>query len=129
MAKKVPSGKRSTASRTSPAVSPPSSHDSTIPVVGIGASAGGLEAFTELLKALPDNTGMAFVLVSHLSRTHESMLSELLSKTTRMPVEQAQAETPIRANHVYVIPPSATLALKDGDLSAYPLRPTSRPVM
>jgi len=98
-------------------------------VVGIGASAGGLEAFTELLKALPDNTGMAFVLVSHLSRNHASMLTELLSKVTKMPVREVQAETPILANHVYVIPPSTMLSLKDNDVSAYPMRSTNRPVM
>jgi two-component system, chemotaxis family, CheB/CheR fusion protein len=100
-----------------------------VPVVGIGASAGGLEAFRELLEALPDDTGMAFVLVSHLSRTHESMLSELLSKATRMPVSEVRGETPVHANHVYVIPPSATLSIEDGDLIAQPIRTTNRPVM
>jgi two-component system, chemotaxis family, CheB/CheR fusion protein len=98
-------------------------------VVGIGASAGGLEAFRELLGALPENTGMAFVLVSHLSRTHESLLSGLLSKATRMPVKEVQEGTPIQANHVYVIPPSAMLTLKDGNLSAQPLRPNDPLVM
>ena len=131
MAKKIVSGKRSKAVETTPSAHPSAS--GPIPVVGIGASAGGLEAFTELLKTLPDNTGMAFVLVSHLSRTHGSMLAELLSKTTRMttrmPVEEVQAQTPVRANHVYVIPPSATLALEDGKLTALPIRASNRPLM
>jgi NAD(P)-dependent dehydrogenase (short-subunit alcohol dehydrogenase family) len=65
-----------------------------VPVVGIGASAGGLEAFRELLEALPSDTGMAFVLVSHLSKTYKSMLSELLSKVTKMPVAEVRGETP-----------------------------------
>ena len=78
-----------------------------MPVVGIGASAGGLEAFRELLEALPSDTGMAFVLVSHLSKTYKSMLSELLSKVTKMPVTEARDETPLLPNHIYVIPPNA----------------------
>src|SRR5687768_1354298 len=58
------------------------------PVVGIGASAGGLEAFRHLLEDLPVDTGMAFVLVQHLDPTHESLLTDLLSKTTALPVTQ-----------------------------------------
>ena len=91
-----------------------------VPVVGIGASAGGLEAFRELLEALPDDTGMAFVLVSHLSKTYKSMLSELLSKVTKMPVAEARDKTPLLPNHIYVIPPNATLAMEDGVLAARP---------
>jgi two-component system, chemotaxis family, CheB/CheR fusion protein len=94
-----------------------------VPVVGIGASAGGLEAFRELLEALPNDTGMAFVLVSHLSKTYKSMLSELLSKVTRMPVAEARGQTALLANHVYVIPPNATLAMEDGILAARPIPP------
>src|SRR5438552_4040234 len=60
--------------------------DRPFSVVGIGASAGGLEAFEQLLKALPADTGMAFVLVQHLAPKHESILSELLAKATKMPV-------------------------------------------
>ena len=57
-------------------------------VVGIGASAGGLEAFSELLHNLPEKTGMAFVLVQHLDPTHESALPEILGRTTKLPVEE-----------------------------------------
>src|SRR5580698_2150102 len=60
------------------------------PVVGIGASAGGLEAFTKLLKHLPGNTGMAFVLVQHLDPTHASALTEILSRATAMPVTEVK---------------------------------------
>src|SRR4030095_1986583 len=63
-----------------------SATNTPFPVVGIGASAGGLEAFKQLLDHLPIDTGMAFVLVQHLDPTHESILTELLSRSTRMPV-------------------------------------------
>ena len=56
------------------------------PIVGVGASAGGLEAFTQLLENLPVDTGMALVFVQHLAASHESILTELLSKATSMPV-------------------------------------------
>ena len=95
-------------------------------MVGIGASAGGLEAFRELLEALPNDTGMAFVLVSHLSKTYKSMLSELLSKATRMPVAEARGQTPLLPNHIYVIPPNTTLAMEDGSLVTQPIRDESR---
>ena len=72
-------------------------------VVGVGASAGGLEAFAELLSHLPEDTGMAFVLIQHLAPRHESHLTELLSKSTRMPVSEVIGETAAEANHVYVI--------------------------
>src|SRR5947209_5621030 len=60
--------------------------DRPLSVVGIGASAGGLEAFEQLLRALPNDTGLAYVLVQHLAPSHESILSELLAKATKMPV-------------------------------------------
>lgn len=88
----------------------------TFPIVGIGASAGGLEAFTELLTALPLNTGMAFVLIQHLEAEHESMLTELLSKVTEMPVTEVRKVTRVEPNHVYVIPANADLSLLDGSL-------------
>ena len=68
---------------------PPASRN-TFPIVGIGASAGGLEAMTQLLKHLPARTGMAFVLVQHLDPTHESALTSLLSRLTEMPVSEAR---------------------------------------
>jgi len=83
-------------------------------VVGIGASAGGLEAITALLKQLSTNTGMAFVLVQHLAPTHQSMLAELLARETVMPVEEITDGMSIEANHVYVIPPNANLGVMNG---------------
>jgi two-component system, chemotaxis family, CheB/CheR fusion protein len=84
------------------------------PVVGIGASAGGLEAFTQFLQALRPNTGMAFVLVQHLEPTHESILPRLLAKATKMPVEEIREGMRVEPNHVYVIPINADIALTDG---------------
>ncbi len=85
-------------------------------IVGIGASAGGLEAFSELLTDLPATTGMAFVFVQHLSPDHESMLSELLQKATSIPVEQATDGLVPQADHVYVIPPDVMMTLDHGQL-------------
>src|SRR4029079_13141999 len=74
-------------------------------IVGIGASAGGLEAFTQFLNALPADTGMAIILVQHLSPRHQSALPELLAGSTRMPVIQVTEGLEIEPNHVYVMPP------------------------
>ncbi|MEO8370255.1 MAG: chemotaxis protein CheB [Candidatus Solibacter sp.] len=93
-------------------------------IVGVGASAGGLEAFTDLLRHLPDDTGMAFVLIQHLDRTHESHLTELLAKESRMPVAEVRDGTRAEANHVYVIPARFNLALSDGFLLT-PRRPAT----
>ena len=76
----------------------------SFPVVGIGASAGGLEAFTHLLGPLRLDTGMAFVLVQHLDPTHQSLLTDLLSKATKLPVSQVTNGIMIEPNHVYIIP-------------------------
>jgi two-component system, chemotaxis family, CheB/CheR fusion protein len=94
----------------------PQSNAPRFPVVGVGASAGGLEAFTQLLKALPANPGMAFVLVPHLDPTHESAMTELLSRATRMGVEQVRDRIRLKPSHVYVIPPGQDMTIFDGEL-------------
>ena len=86
----------------------------SFPVVGVGASAGGLEAFTDLLGALPAATGMAFVLVQHLDPTHESILPKLLTRATSMPVHEVRDGMAVQPNHVYVIPPNARMTISDG---------------
>ena len=93
-------------------------------IVGVGASAGGLEAFTELLSHLPGDTGMAFVLIQHLDPKHDSHLTELLSKESKMPVAEVTGETRVEANHVYVIPPRRNLSIADGVIHTSP-RPSS----
>ena len=92
----------------------------SFPIVGVGASAGGLEAFTQLLKALPPDTGMAFVLVQHLAPTHASALAEILSRSTRMPVMEVRDEPAVEPNHVYVIPPDCDMIIAAGTLQLVP---------
>ena len=86
------------------------------PIVGIGASAGGLEALQLLLKHLPPSTGLGFVVVQHLDPKHESMLVEILSRTTAMPVCQAENGLLVEPDHVYVMPPNTGLRLSQGAL-------------
>lgn len=90
------------------------------PVVCVGASAGGLAAFGELLAALPDDTGMAFVLVQHLAAQHVSCLAQLLAKETHLPVVEATEGQLLQPDHVYVIPPSVDMALVEGALRMTP---------
>ncbi|HKB90960.1 MAG TPA: chemotaxis protein CheB, partial [Opitutaceae bacterium] len=90
------------------------------PIVGVGASAGGLEAFSELLTHLPADTGMGFVLVQHLDPNQKSSLTELLAKSSRMPVEEITADIVVQPNHVYVIPPNRDLTIADGTLRVHP---------
>jgi two-component system, chemotaxis family, CheB/CheR fusion protein len=83
------------------------------PIVGVGASAGGLQAFSQLLGALPLDTGMAFVLVQHLEPSHKSHLTEILSRATAMPVNEVGERMRIEPNHIYVIPPNAELGFAE----------------
>ena len=86
------------------------------PIVGIGASAGGLEAFAQLLSAIPGNTGIAFVLVQHLDPQHESLLTELLTPAAQIPIETVHDGAAVQPDHIYVIPPNTTMELQDGHL-------------
>jgi len=106
--------------KTNDAQGPEPSGNGIFPIVGVGASAGGLEAFTQLLHALPTDTGMAFVLVQHLHPDFQSALTEILSRETSMPVSEIQDRTQVAPNHVYVIPPSADLQLMHGKLHLLP---------
>jgi two-component system CheB/CheR fusion protein len=90
------------------------------PIVGIGASAGGLEAFTQMLGAMPVDTGMAFVLVQHLAPKHASLLSEILSRSTAMPVMEVHDEPQVKPNCVYVIPPDRNMIVSRGVLQLLP---------
>jgi len=87
---------------------------SPFPIVGIGASAGGLEAFRELLKNLPPDTGMAFVLVQHLDPTHPSLLTEIISSITKMPTLEVKNRMPVKPNCVYTIPPIKDMTVSGG---------------
>ncbi|AUB45003.1 cheBR, two-component system, chemotaxis family, CheB/CheR fusion protein (plasmid) [Nostoc flagelliforme CCNUN1] len=94
--------------------------DALFPIVGIAASAGGLEAFTQLLKHLLTDTGMAFVLIQHLDPNHKSLLSEILGRTTTMPVNEVRDGVTVEPNSVYVIPPNTKMMLSGGVLQLTP---------
>ena len=109
-----------------PKGAPPASNDpkrAPPPIAGIGASAGGLEAFTRFLKHLPPDSGIAFVLIQHLDARHHSQLAEILTKATAMPVTEIRADMHAEANHVYVISPNECLAVTDGHLRVEPRGP------
>jgi two-component system CheB/CheR fusion protein len=94
--------------------------DALFPVVGIAASAGGLEAFTQLLRHLPPDTGMAFVLIQHLDPNHKSLLREILAKRTQMLVSEVFDGMSVEPNQVYIIPPNTKMILSCGVLQLAP---------
>jgi two-component system CheB/CheR fusion protein len=154
MAKKKAAPKVSTAARRAHrATTPPRSHPAEVavapepaesapleeepeqpsnglfPIVGIGASAGGLEAFSELLQTLPEDTGMAYVFVQHLDPRHVSLLTGLLQRHTGMPVLEASDQLKVEPNHVYVIPRNAHMNVNSGVLSLSPRHSSPQPHM
>ena len=84
------------------------------PIIGLGASAGGLEAFEQFFRLVPHEVGMAFVLVPHLDPGHASMLTEILQRITAMPVVEAKDQMAVAPNHVYVIPPNREMTIFHG---------------
>ncbi|WP_191057997.1 CheR family methyltransferase [Geminicoccus harenae] len=99
-----------------PTFSPATSIDRTRLIVGIGASAGGIDAFQSFFARMPADTGMAFVLVQHLDPNHDSSLVAIIAGYTTMPVHLAEGGEQIRPNHVYVIPPNTILTIKSNVL-------------
>jgi two-component system CheB/CheR fusion protein len=121
MTKKRPKRPRSTVVKRKepiPFTLPPVGDDGRVrvPIAGVGASAGGLEAFSALLHSLPENPGLAIVFVQHLAPQHESALVPLLSSQSALPVVQATHGINVQPNHVYVIPPNAQMVIVDGAL-------------
>ncbi|MCF8200243.1 MAG: SAM-dependent methyltransferase, partial [Sulfuritalea sp.] len=108
--------KKASAVSAVPAKDAPEITSPGVPIIGIGASAGGLEAFESFFRACPADTGMAFVLVPHLDPGHESLLTEILQRSTAMPVVEAQDQVVVAPNHVYVIPPNREMAILNGVL-------------
>lgn len=102
------------------------------PVVGVGASAGGIEAFSNLLDAMPSDSGMSFVFVLHLPPDAESHLSAILGHHTKMPVRQVADGMPVEVNHVYVIRPGNVVTIHEGRIHLGPelggSRAANRPV-
>lgn len=100
--------------------SPGTLSSNTFPVVGIGASAGGLDAFKKLLSAIPEDSGMAYVLVQHLDPSHESLLPALLQKVTKIPVLEISDDIKVLPDHIYIIPSNKMLVANDGILQLSP---------
>lgn len=94
----------------------PSSGAGMLPIVGLGGSAGGIRALQEFFAAMPVDSGMAFVVILHLSPEHESTLAEMFQRSTAMPVVVAKDGVTVQANSVYVIPPGKFLASANGHL-------------
>src|SRR5262245_31682225 len=88
---------------------PESENGHQYPIVGVGASAGGLEALTELLQGFSDEPGMAFLVAMHLDPHQKSHLPQILSKTTSMTVREASEEMIIEVDHVYLLPPNTNM--------------------
>jgi len=112
--KKSKAPKNKTVTPDQPAA--PEAHTAGFPIVGIGASAGGLEAFEQFFRKAPPDSGMAFVLVSHLDPGHASILTEILQRSTTMPVFEIQDQMKVAPNSVYVIPPNRDMAIFHGAL-------------
>jgi two-component system CheB/CheR fusion protein len=113
-AKKTAGRKKSAEAITEPV--PKLSAAASFPIVGIGASAGGLEALEELLKSLPADSGMAFIVIQHLDPSHKGMMPELLQRATPMQVTQAKNRMKVMPNCIYVIPPNKDLSILHGRL-------------
>lgn len=104
----------------------PATEDKIFPIVGIGASAGGLEAFTQLIGHLPRTTGMSLVFVQHLAPRHESALTELLGQATRIPVSEVRDGMVVEPDRIYVIPPNTNMAILKGRLRLTPRTPAQQ---
>src|SRR5436305_72093 len=90
------------------------------PIIGIGASAGGLEAAIELFTELPSNTGMAYVYIQHLDPSHESNLSTILGRATKMKVIEVTEKSKVEANQLYIIQPNKEITVSDGVIDVQP---------
>ncbi len=100
----------------------PSHREQDLTIVGIGASAGGLAALSSFFTALPADTGMAFVVITHLHPEHESHLAELLQRHTSMPTIQVTKKIKVEPNRVYVIPPKRSIRITDTHLETLQYR-------
>ena len=99
---------------------PPPQTFTNFPIVGIGASAGGLEALSQLLGHLPIDTGMGFVVVQHLAPKHESLSAEIFSRVTRMKVSEVKEGVRVQPNCVYILPPNFSMGILNGVLNLMP---------
>ena len=113
-----PKSKRSDSPATNPESTPPAkeSLSPAFPIVGVGASAGGLETLEQFLRHVPEKSGLAFVIVQHLDPTHKGLLPELLQRATAMPVQQVKDRMRVEPDCVYVIPPNHDMSILHGCL-------------
>lgn len=115
--KKAPQAKATKRKIAPASEEPPSAPENgSFPIIGIGASAGGLEALEQFLAHVPEGSGLAFVVVQHLDPDHKGMMAELLQRKTSMPVHQIRDRMRVEADHVYMIPPNKDLAILHGTL-------------
>ncbi len=101
----------------------PQKEEHSFPIIGIGSSAGGLEALEQFLGAVPDRSGMAFVIVQHLDPNYKGIMTELLQRSTRMPVHQVEDQMTVQPDTVYIIPPNKDMSMLHGVL--YLLEPSA----
>ena len=139
MLKKIPAGTKKKTAAKKAALPARKAAKATIPkhtevkennfqIVAIGASSGGLEAVTELLKNLPPDTGMGFIFIQHLSPDYKSILVSLLAKSTKMQVQEVEGKERMKPNNVYVIPYNKGIEVTDGHIKVIP-RLKNGPVM
>lgn len=114
--KKVLTGKKSPEKKVKKSIAPV---NDKFPIVGIGASAGGLEALEDFFKNMPENNGMAFVVIQHLDPNHIGIMPELLQRTTTMKVIQASDRLKVKPNCVYIIPPNKSMSILNGSLHLF----------
>jgi chemotaxis methyl-accepting protein methylase len=98
----------------------PTPRSTPFPIVGIGASAGGLEAFQELIREIPERSGLAYVLIQHLDPEHTSLLTEILQRISAIPVLEIQNQMEVIVDHIYVIPPNRDMTIQNGILQLSP---------
>ncbi len=113
---KKPAAGEKPAAEAAPDAAKPATSSEDFPIIGIGASAGGLDAFAKFLTAMPANSGMASVLVQHLDPSHASNMVELLRRYTKMPVSEATDEVRLEPDHIYMIPPNRTMTITGRNL-------------
>src|SRR5262245_38656031 len=87
-------------------------------IAGLGASAGGIQAFQDFFQRVPPKSGIAYVVILHLSPDHDSKLAQVLQTTTKMPVIQVNQKVKVKPDHVYVVPPNQHLTMEDGHIHA-----------
>ena len=97
-------------------MSKPEKKQGSAAVIGIGASAGGLEALQQFFDYMPSDSGLSFVVIQHLSPDYKSLMADILAKHTDMTVRQAEDGMPVRPDHLYLIPPKKNLTLHEGRL-------------